>query len=269
MFWLFVLEIMEVPISYKKVRGGTVVQWIGYQLDVMKYEKGITESKVRWIIDWIRKKRADGGATGRELKSALGRFSFVAGALGHVRPFLGPLFAWAAALAPGTFSRFPEAVRSLLSLIDERGDEAADEETQEDSRGGKRGVQSGCQSGKGSHCHRRMGGWSGGQNRRCPLVLDGADEEKCPVGLLERRAFQEHFVVGVDGSPGGHHLPRRRSRMFWKKGCHENLGHHGQFGELLCSPKNDVVQVSIIDSGNGIGMSVGKSRSGVGPDMGS
>ena len=40
LFWLFVLEVMEVPISYKKVRGGTVIQWIGYQLDVMKFEKG-------------------------------------------------------------------------------------------------------------------------------------------------------------------------------------------------------------------------------------
>ena len=118
LFWLFVLEIMEVPISYKKVRGGTTIQWIGYQLDVMKYEKGISASKVKWILEWIEKKRRDGGATGRELRSALGRFSFVAGALQHVRPFLGPLFAWSAAMAPATFSKFPEAVRSLLSLIE-------------------------------------------------------------------------------------------------------------------------------------------------------
>ncbi len=118
LFWLFVLEVMEVPISYKKVRGGTRIQWIGYQLDVYTFEKGISDSKVEWILNWITKKRQDGGATGRELRSALGRFSFVAGALQHLRPFLGPLFAWAAALALGTFSRFPEAVRSLLSLIE-------------------------------------------------------------------------------------------------------------------------------------------------------
>lgn len=37
--------------------------------------------------DWIEKRM------GRELKSALGRFCFVAGALPRVRPFLGPLFA--------------------------------------------------------------------------------------------------------------------------------------------------------------------------------
>ena len=118
LFWLFVLEVMEVPLSYKKIRGGTRIQWIGYQLDVSTFEKGISDSKVKWILGWIRKKKLDGGATGRGLRSALGRFSFVAGALQHLRPFLGPLFAWAAALAMGTFSKFPEAVRSLLSLIE-------------------------------------------------------------------------------------------------------------------------------------------------------
>ena len=54
LFWLFVLEVMEVPLSYKKIRGGTKVQWIGYQLDVAAFEKGISESKVRWILEsWI------------------------------------------------------------------------------------------------------------------------------------------------------------------------------------------------------------------------
>ena len=55
LFWLFVLEVMEVPISYKKVRGGTRIQWIGYQLDVGTFEKGISDSKVEWILKWISK----------------------------------------------------------------------------------------------------------------------------------------------------------------------------------------------------------------------
>eukprot|EP00434_Breviolum_minutum_P036054 symbB.v1.2.031930.t2/scaffold3763.1/size50786/1 len=118
LFWLFVLEVMGVPLSYKKLRGGTRIQWIGYQLDVGVFEKGISDSKVRWILGWIEKKKQDGGATGRELKSALGRLSFVAGALQHIRPFLGPLFAWASALALGTFAKFPEAVRSILSMVE-------------------------------------------------------------------------------------------------------------------------------------------------------
>ena len=54
---------------------------------------------------------------GRELKSALGRLSFVAGALRHVRPFLAPLFSWSASLAGGTFSKFPDAVAILLEFV--------------------------------------------------------------------------------------------------------------------------------------------------------
>ena len=117
LFWLFCLELFEVPIAWKKVRGGLVVHWIGYQIDVQKFTKGISEKKVKWIVEWLEKHRASGGVTGRDLKSALGRFSFVAGALQHVRPFLGPIFAWAAVLSPGTFAKFPDAVAVLLDFI--------------------------------------------------------------------------------------------------------------------------------------------------------
>jgi len=34
-----------------------------------------------------------------------------------VRPFLGPLFAWSAVLAGGTFAKFPDAVRILLEYV--------------------------------------------------------------------------------------------------------------------------------------------------------
>ena len=120
LFWLFFMDLCEVPLSWKKVRGGEIVHWIGYQIDIKKFEKGISEKKVRWIKDWMDKHLASGGVLGRDLKSALGRFSFVAGALHHVRPFLGPLFAWSARLSPGTFARFPDAVRVLLEYVKEQ-----------------------------------------------------------------------------------------------------------------------------------------------------
>ena len=34
LFWLFVLEMVELPLSWGKVHGGTKVQWIGYDLDI-------------------------------------------------------------------------------------------------------------------------------------------------------------------------------------------------------------------------------------------
>eukprot|EP00438_Fugacium_kawagutii_P028291 Skav219866 [mRNA] locus=scaffold777:33085:36336:+ [translate_table: standard] len=117
LFWFFVMDLFEFPISWKKVAGGVTCQWVGYQLDVKGFKLGISEKKQNWLRSWIEGKRSDGGALGRDMKSALGRLSFVAGALRHVRPFLGPLFAWTSMLAPGTFSAFPVAVEVLLDFI--------------------------------------------------------------------------------------------------------------------------------------------------------
>jgi hypothetical protein len=117
LFWLFILDLLEIPLSWKKVRGGVKVQWIGYQIDVQMFEKGISSGKVKWVEEWISSHLISEGVVGRDLRSALGRFGFVAGALHHVRPFLGPLFAWSAVLAPGTFAKFPEAIGILLEYV--------------------------------------------------------------------------------------------------------------------------------------------------------
>eukprot|EP00438_Fugacium_kawagutii_P016715 Skav227659 [mRNA] locus=scaffold58:564261:566969:- [translate_table: standard] len=122
LFWFFVLDIFEFPITWKKVMGGVTCQWIGYQLDVKKFEVGISEKKRKWLRDWVAGRQKDGGALGRELKAALGRISFVAGALRHVRPFLGPLYAWTTVLSPGTFAAFPAAVSLLLDFVAEEVD---------------------------------------------------------------------------------------------------------------------------------------------------
>ena len=97
-----------------------MVQWIGYQLDVENFSRGVSSKKVDWVVGWIQRKLQEGGATGREMRSALGRFSFVAGALHHVRPFLGPLFAWTAMIAMGTYTQFPDAVKILLGFVAEQ-----------------------------------------------------------------------------------------------------------------------------------------------------
>lgn len=109
LMWLFLYELLEIPITWKKVRGGTEVDWTGYHLNVAKFERGVNESKRKWIIGWIDGKLQQGGVVVRELKSVLGRLSFVAGALRHVRPFLAPLFSWSSTLAGGTFSKFPDS----------------------------------------------------------------------------------------------------------------------------------------------------------------
>ena len=117
LFWLFILEMLEMPLSWSKVNGGTKVQWIGYDLDVDRFEKGISSRKVKWVADWITTHLVSGGVMGRNLRSALGRLVFVAGALHHVRPFLGPIFAWSAVLRGGVYAKMPDAVSLLLTYI--------------------------------------------------------------------------------------------------------------------------------------------------------
>ena len=117
LFWLFVMELAEFPISWKKVRGGLEVQWIGYQLDVDKFARGVSAKKVRWVDEWISRRLQEGGVLGREMKAALGRLSFVSGALHHVRPFLGPVFAWSSVIGLGSFVQFPDAIKILLGFI--------------------------------------------------------------------------------------------------------------------------------------------------------
>ena len=116
MFWLYVFELLEVPLSWKKVAGGASLSWIGYQVDVVSYQSGIGPTKVGWLVRWIDDHLREGRVQVRHMRAALGRFSFIAGALPHVRPFLGPIFAWCAAQDAGE-SQLLLGVRLILEHI--------------------------------------------------------------------------------------------------------------------------------------------------------
>ena len=92
-------------------------QWIGCELDVKNFVKGISLKKQDWIVAWVEKRQAERRCGWKGPEVRLGRLTFVAGALSHVRPFLGVLFAWAAVLAMGTFASLPSAVALVLQLI--------------------------------------------------------------------------------------------------------------------------------------------------------
>lgn len=61
-----------------------------YQLDVETFAKGLSDARVAWLIKWIDARMRERRVTGQQMKSAPGRMAFVAGALKHTRPFLGP-----------------------------------------------------------------------------------------------------------------------------------------------------------------------------------
>ena len=50
---LLALVVMGTPMAWHKLKGGTALEWIGYALDVARFELGVTETRVQWAIRWI------------------------------------------------------------------------------------------------------------------------------------------------------------------------------------------------------------------------
>ena len=46
--FLLVLVLVGIPLSWKKLRGGAKVEWIGYPLDVARFEVGVSETRALW-----------------------------------------------------------------------------------------------------------------------------------------------------------------------------------------------------------------------------
>ena len=111
------LETFGFPVAWRKVKAGTRLEWIGYQLDVSRFEVGISDRKKEWLLSWLYGRLREGGGVGRNLRASLGRFCFVARALDHIKPFLSPVFSWSAVLHPSAFHLLPEAIAVLLLWI--------------------------------------------------------------------------------------------------------------------------------------------------------
>lgn len=116
-FMVFVLSAVGVPFSWKKFRGGTRLVWIGYWMDLRAFLLGISESRAAWLRNWLRGKAQEGTLDVDDLMSVLGRLCFALGPLEYVRPFVAPIYAWAAAVAGQRRMKVPWSVRFLFRYI--------------------------------------------------------------------------------------------------------------------------------------------------------
>ena len=88
------------PFALHKLVGRIQFEWIGYWLDVARFEVGITVLRAAWATGWLADKVRERRVRLGELREALGRLQFIAGPLELLRPFLGPLYAWSCAGPP-------------------------------------------------------------------------------------------------------------------------------------------------------------------------
>lgn len=111
------LEVMEVPLSWKKTRGGFKTEWIGYSVDIDRWLIGVSDRKVQWLSDWVRATNSEGRLLGRDFKAGIGRMGFLAGAIRGARPFLAPLYAASARVGNTAFVDLHMAIKISLEFF--------------------------------------------------------------------------------------------------------------------------------------------------------
>ena len=120
---LLVWLALGIPWKWKKFRGGARQQWIGYWVDVEHFALGISEERSKWLVGWVRKTIAEGTVEMSHFRAVLGRLSFMMGALDFVKPFVCPLFAWAASIEHDGRMLVPWSVAFILGYIAARLEE--------------------------------------------------------------------------------------------------------------------------------------------------
>ena len=115
--FLFLLVALGVPLRWDKCRGGTRVDWIGFVADLDRTLIGISESRAAWLSGWMRAKVSEGIVRVSDFAAVLGRLSFAMSALEFIRPFLAPLFTWAAAVRDHEKMRLPWSILFLLEFL--------------------------------------------------------------------------------------------------------------------------------------------------------
>jgi hypothetical protein len=119
---IFFLSALGVPWRWDKGRGGTEVDWIGYWVDLWKGRLGISVKRAQWLSQWMAKQTSEGATDMADFVAVLGRLCFAMGPLEYLRPFISPLFAWAAAVGPRGKMQLPWSVTFILKLLEKELD---------------------------------------------------------------------------------------------------------------------------------------------------
>ena len=120
MRFLMMCNLLKIPIKWSKTRGGLQCEYVGYFFDWVLLKGGLSERRARWLVDWSIKTVKDRIIAVRECRAALGRFAFSAILLRHLLPYLGPFYAWVAALGDGAVLPLPAALMILLKWMGEQ-----------------------------------------------------------------------------------------------------------------------------------------------------
>ena len=119
--FLVFLTALGTPFKWEKLRGGLATDWIGFHTDYVLKQLGLSVKRAEWISTWCNDLVADLRVLPAAFVSGLGRLGYAANSLYWEKPFLGPLYAWSAAIASKQGKvRIPWAIAVILRWIAKR-----------------------------------------------------------------------------------------------------------------------------------------------------
>jgi hypothetical protein len=120
----FIRSAPKYIVTWKKFRGGLTLDWVGFNLDFAGFKLGISASRANWLCAYLKQALADNCVVLRESSEALGRLGFASQVLTWCKPFLAPLFSWAAVArrrpSSGERLQLPPLVRLSLVYLEEQ-----------------------------------------------------------------------------------------------------------------------------------------------------
>ena len=87
---LLFYTVLGVPFSWRKAGGGLAYDWIGFHMDLTRFEVGLAEGRRNWLIDWLGETLRKKAMLVQHMADVLGRLQYIALVLDQLRPFLGP-----------------------------------------------------------------------------------------------------------------------------------------------------------------------------------
>ena len=76
---LLLFGALEIPLTWKKLRGGLSLEWVGLVLDVKDFRIGFTQRRVEWARSFCEAVASGQPVLVRHLREGLGRLIFLAG----------------------------------------------------------------------------------------------------------------------------------------------------------------------------------------------
>ena len=90
---------------------------MGYWIDAALFGIGLSERRAAWMANWLKEVVAEGKSLAGSIAAVLGRLSFAANAIEEVKPFLGPVDAFAAAVPPHALLELPDTIRIIFEYL--------------------------------------------------------------------------------------------------------------------------------------------------------